>query len=1179
MLHARLIRPLPELLAEHVRDSPTRVAFDDGTRSATYAELDVRTARMAGHLAQLGLESGDRAAIHLDDGVAVVESLIAITRAGGVGVPLDARCTEAELTHLLGDSAPRVIITDPQRLPAVRRALPAGQHAEFVVTGPEPARDAPSGTLGYDTATGTQPLWPAADALDLDAPAWIHYPPSGTAPTPRGVVSSQRAALWPSSACHAPLLGLTSDDVVLWPLPTTDAFAHSLCVLGVLAVGATARITSPSQIDRSVEVLRAGGVTVLVGDAATFRRLVRSVRDARFTPRGLRICLSTGAPSTPLLRRSVLDALGVDLLDGHHAPETCGLISVTRPGDPPVDDSSGLPVPGRMIRLVDPATGRDVKTGEEGELLVGGPGRMLRYHNDPEASDTALREGWCRTGDLARRTRNAHVQITGRVATAPPPPPRDVVTVPVREPLFRVDWVVKPDPVGSVDGTWVVLRQDTDVAEGQDAPDVVVLPVSTRATDTDVVSTVHSLTSRTLESLRTWQERPGLARARLVVVTRDATAPVPDLAAAAVWGLVRTAQSENPGRITLVDLDGRAESLRLLHAAVAGGEPQLAIREGVVSVPRLARASEPATPGPTPTARGTVLITGGTGGLGAVVARHLADKHGVRDLLLVSRRGPAAPGAARLRGELQAMGARVRIVAADVTDRAALGAVVHGVRSTLTGVVHAAGVLDDGVLSALTPERMAAVLRPKVDAAWSLHELTRDLDLSVFVLFSSAAGLLGTPGQGNYAAATSFLDALAEHRRAQGLPAQSLAWGSWAHDRGIAARNRQRRNGFTGISPERGMVLLDAALRCGEPVLAPILLDPEAERPPASAVPAVLRSIVTPAAPGTALPEWLLDHVEPQAEREPDTVLLPRISASTNTLTSLYRGVCRAGQPASATQMLVTASWALPSFDAAARGSHALPPVRLSPAPVRGPAVICLPSFVPAAGAGEYVLFADHLGPGVEVHVLPHPGFGTGQAVPDDWRTLARLHAETVLRHFGDRPFVVLGRASGGRAAHAVATHLEDLGSPAAALALIDTYPDDDAHDWLPALLARTALREGDRLDAAAEEAALGATGAYTRIFGAWTPEVIGTPTLLLRAQTPAPEMVGPRHGQDWRTSWPVPHHVLDVPGDHFTVVEEHARSTATALRGWLEWLGLLRSPVRSNLPADAGAARGPLVG
>ncbi|MEU9446899.1 type I polyketide synthase, partial [Streptomyces sp. NPDC048304] len=231
---------------------------------------------------------------------------------------------------------------------------------------------------------------------------------------------------------------------------------------------------------------------------------------------------------------------------------------------------------------------------------------------------------------------------------------------------------------------------------------------------------------------------------------------------------------------------------------------------------------------------GTVLITGGTGGLGALLARHLVTEHGVRHLLLASRSGPDAPGAGQLADELRALGADVHIEAADVADRDRAAALLDAVPDAhpLTAVVHAAGVLDDTVVDQLTPERLDAVLRPKLDAAVHLHGLTRHLDLSAFVLFSSVAGTLGAPGQGNYAAANAFLDALAEHRRALGLPALSLPWGPWSQVAGMtggltnADIRRMERAGLPPLSPKEGLALFTEALDRPAAVQAPLAVDP-----------------------------------------------------------------------------------------------------------------------------------------------------------------------------------------------------------------------------------------------------------------------------------------------------------------------------------------------------------------
>jgi NADPH:quinone reductase-like Zn-dependent oxidoreductase len=249
---------------------------------------------------------------------------------------------------------------------------------------------------------------------------------------------------------------------------------------------------------------------------------------------------------------------------------------------------------------------------------------------------------------------------------------------------------------------------------------------------------------------------------------------------------------------------------------------------------------------------GTVLITGGTGALGALVARHLVARHGVRHLVLTSRTGGEAPGAQDLARELAAAGARVTLAACDVADRDALQEVLRAIPDghALTGVVHAAGVLDDGVLRALTPQRVDRVLEPKVDAALHLDELTRGHDLAVFALFSSISGLVGGMGQANYAAANTFLDALAHHRRTRGQAATSLAWGLWTEPSGMTAhlgdadRRRIARLGLGALSSQEGVALLDAALGTAEACVVPARLDLSTWSGPADALPAVLRGLL-----------------------------------------------------------------------------------------------------------------------------------------------------------------------------------------------------------------------------------------------------------------------------------------------------------------------------------------------
>ncbi|MFF1615884.1 type I polyketide synthase, partial [Amycolatopsis sp. NPDC058278] len=422
--------------------------------------------------------------------------------------------------------------------------------------------------------------------------------------------------------------------------------------------------------------------------------------------------------------------------------------------------------------------------------------------------------------------------------------------------LYRVEWsAVSPETTTD----WALLDEF-----GGEHTAVLVPP----AADGDVPVRAHEITRQTVRQLQEWLADDRFAKTHLVVVTREAVGlgGKADLATAPLWGLVRSAQAEHPGRISLLDVDTD------VPAALPLGHPQLALRDGTAYAPRLV----PAVPGE-PTVLdpdGTVLITG-AGTLGRLLARHLVTEHGVRHVVLASRRGT---------GTDLGPDAGVTAVACDVSDREALVRLLGTIPAEhpLTAVVHTAGVLEDATVDNLTAEQLDAVLRPKVDAAWQLSELTG----VPLILFSSAAGVLGTPGQAGYAAANTFLDALAHNEPR----IRSLAWGLWNPATGMTAhldtadRVRLARTGLAPMSAEEGLALFDAALRTPDSLLVPASLD-TAALSSADAVNPLLRGLVrTPvrravaAGPGsgTALTDKLAGRPEPEQRQ-----LLLRLVRST----------------------------------------------------------------------------------------------------------------------------------------------------------------------------------------------------------------------------------------------------------------------------------------------------------
>nr|AWW87422.1 type I polyketide synthase [Streptomyces sp.] len=523
----------------------------------------------------------------------------------------------------------------------------------------------------------------------------------------------------------------------------------------------------------------------------------------------------------------------------------------------------------------------------------------------PAASHAVAREGLLAL-DWVPLPANSIAPTTGTphaIALCPPGPAADRLVSAVGHLVDRYDHLG-------------ALRDALDA--GAPAPAIVYVPHITDraeltalgAPDEPLAAAARAATGHALALVQSWLGDARFAATRLVFVTQSAVAAGPDesvhdLVHAPIWGLIRVAQQEHPDRFALLDLDADSSENPAIALAQAlhTAETQFALRDGALRVPRMARTTgDPHTTAPAPfRPGGTVLVTGGTGGLGALVARHLVAAHDVRHLLLISRSGPEAPGAAELAEELTEAGAQVTIAACDAADREALAAVLATIPAEhpLTSVVHTAGVLDDAIMTALTLDQIDYVFRPKVDAVLNLHRLTRDADLSSFLLYSSVAGHLAGFGSGSYSAANAFVDAFAAHRRASGLPAVSLVWGLWEEGNGM--KGRLNRTGLSGLAAvglvpmdaPKALALFDAAQTVDRPLLLPLGLEPAALRSAAASdsLPLILSGLVrtptrrpTATAAATATPATLAQRLVGATEVERHQILVDTVRGEVATV-------------------------------------------------------------------------------------------------------------------------------------------------------------------------------------------------------------------------------------------------------------------------------------------------------
>ncbi|WP_238120973.1 MULTISPECIES: class I adenylate-forming enzyme family protein [unclassified Xanthobacter] len=427
MLKADLIAPVPELLRRHAAERGAKIAFRDAQGGVTYGALERRTAHLAGHLAGLGVGPGDRVAILLPNSVAWVEACLAIVRAGGVVVPISAEAAPGEVAHRLSDSGCRIVITTTGLAEMVEGLRGQAPSVAGLLLADAPAGDRRS----LEALARMQPSAPPRDLTDLDAASFIIYT-SGTTGRAKGVLLTCRSMLWVTAACWSPIVGLSTDDTVLSPLPLFHSYALNFSVLSILAVGASEYIREKYSTREVLRLLETGEFTVFPGVPTMFHYLMEAAHaqgqvqrqrqrqrqgqaEQRGAFPGLRVCVSAGAIMPATLNAAFEGAFDVPLLDGYGITETSTMVTMNAASSSRVMGSCGLPLPGVALRIVDPLSGRDLDAGTEGELIVRGPNVMLGYHNKPEETAKALRDGWYHTGDLARADRNGFVTITGRL--------------------------------------------------------------------------------------------------------------------------------------------------------------------------------------------------------------------------------------------------------------------------------------------------------------------------------------------------------------------------------------------------------------------------------------------------------------------------------------------------------------------------------------------------------------------------------------------------------------------------------------------------------------------------------------------------------------------------------------------------------------------------------------------
>lgn len=821
VLDPSVIRPLEDVLEQRAAEFGAKAAFADSQRSVSYAELALRTRRIAGHLHSMGVFPGDRVAICVGNRVEAVETAFAAVRAAAVCVLIDPNASAAELAFRFDDSGAKVVFVDSARRESVTRLAAERPHLRVVLVEGGPG-DLPT----LEALTDAEPEPSAFGPAELDAAAWLLYT-SGTTSRSKGAVATARSHLW-SAGAGVQALGLGDTDVLVCSAPVFHIFAHVCSSLAGPLAGATVHLTDGLDASRVLALAAAVDATCVLGVPAFYHRLV----DAAASPAApsldrLRFCLSAGSMASTQLLAAFGETFGVSLLDQYGSTETSGYIFTCRPTQPPGDASQQEAIPGAEIRIVDITTQQDAPAGAEGEIWVRSPGNMIGYHGQPAETAMVLTDGYFRTGDLGRRTAEDRYTITGRLKetiirggdNVHPAEIEDVVrqAAGVRDvavagrghPVLGevpIAFVVPSEAGFRPEEVFEVCRDrlphfkvPEELYEVADLPrnaggkllrrELPSTPARLRALgrawtdglsrsewrvargrqpgdDTDEWTVVPCPEGDPADVVRELSGLLADAADPVLVVTRGADT---DLGQAAGWGLAEARQAHR--RLVLVDAGENDQVSSVARQAIARRAPQVVVR-GDVLLPHVVAA--PTRAGATPPSMdGTVLVDGAETGHAAELALHLRTAYGVRGFLLVSPSG--APDLAR---RLTQHGAEVTQLTGRLTGAGALTRPLEQLSLPLTTVLHCAAEETD--------EELAAAV------ATALDEISATFALDA-VLLSTSVRCGPVP---------RLLQTLARRHAGAGRRVQALMW-----DLPEDAPGRERRR------------LFDAALLTEEPVV------------------------------------------------------------------------------------------------------------------------------------------------------------------------------------------------------------------------------------------------------------------------------------------------------------------------------------------------------------------------